>query len=1184
MKYFCGLLVAFFLSFSSYAISPITGSGSICTGSTDTLLDATPGGSWTSSSLLIATVGSSSGVVTGVYPGTAIITYTASGVRTTTTVTVNPVSPITGGTTICSGNSTVISDGIFGGTWSISNTTHGSIVPSVTYATFTGSLTGKDTAIYTLPTGCKVSAVININPLPAPITGPGVVCVGQVITLSDASGSGSWSSSLPAIANVGLLSGAVIGEAAGPVNISYTLPTGCFITTAVTVNPLPAAIAGVTHVYQGLSTTLSDPTPGGVWSSLYPSIATVGSVTGTVTGVSAEVDYINYTLTSTGCTINTQFLVNPFPDSAASFPVIGWYPFCGNLKDHSTSGHDLLPGTVPLASPTLTTDRFGNTNTAYFFNGTSSAARYSTVFPTNGDFTISCWVCYDTDAAHYQSAIILFDGLFTTNGVGFIISDGTPALGAGNQVGVYLGGLNLYLNENIQANPLYNSTATLDPTSPPLAPRYWYNLMLVRAGSLYSFYVNDIPAGVFTPLVSMSPPTGNFQLGVNFTGGTRKYMGYLDDVAFYSTSLTDEQRTELYMFNPDPKSFNLGPDKTICSDTVYLSPNVQNIGYTYQWSTGDSLDTAIIVTPPVLSGTLTSSYSLTISKPYGCSVSDTMLVHKNLLPIHLGVDTNICVGDTITLNATYHSGKYLWITGDTTAKIKVYNTGAYSVTVDSSLCVGRDTIFVTARTTPKVDLGPDIFSCTGSPSTIHNIYQLYDTGMTYLWSNGSNLDTLVTTTSGTYWVQVNNNGCMRADTINSLIIYDTFSFYSHDTAICRGQSVVGKASFNAIISYQWTPTTGVPLSTDPQPVITPDTTAWYYLTGRYPGCPDIVDSFHIDVQPNPIVFAGGNRKVCQYDTLHLSAQVSPNWYSKYIFKWGPGTYLDDPTKQNIIFTAGDTTNLYVTVTTTAGCTGSDSVIVVVYPGSYDSSFADILVCPGDSLNLRPNMYYQDSLAGVVATYQWHPGTYFTDSTATMPWLHAVTSMGFTAIGTSQYGCLDTFKFNVQVVPNAVIFLGDSVVLHPGQSYHIPTKTNCSYFSWFPSVGLNDTSYADPVASPPTSTNYIVHAATDEGCKVVDSISIRVDPSTILAVPNAFTPGAGINASLFIIKLGVATLDHFRIYNRWGNKVFETSNINEGWDGNFNGKAQPFDVYMYQIEATTSAGTKFNMQGNVTLIR
>jgi gliding motility-associated-like protein len=102
--------------------------------------------------------------------------------------------------------------------------------------------------------------------------------------------------------------------------------------------------------------------------------------------------------------------------------------------------------------------------------------------------------------------------------------------------------------------------------------------------------------------------------------------------------------------------------------------------------------------------------------------------------------------------------------------------------------------------------------------------------------------------------------------------------------------------------------------------------------------------------------------------------------------------------------------------------------------------------------------------------------------------------------------------------------------------------------------------------------------------VTDSITLIVDQSTLLAVPNAFTPGNGVNNEFKILKRGIATLNYFRIFNRWGELIFETNNIDQGWNGDYKGAPQPFGVYVWMVEAVASDGTIFTKQGNVTLLR
>jgi gliding motility-associated-like protein len=161
---------------------------------------------------------------------------------------------------------------------------------------------------------------------------------------------------------------------------------------------------------------------------------------------------------------------------------------------------------------------------------------------------------------------------------------------------------------------------------------------------------------------------------------------------------------------------------------------------------------------------------------------------------------------------------------------------------------------------------------------------------------------------------------------------------------------------------------------------------------------------------------------------------------------------------------------------------------------------------------------------------------------------------------------------------------DTVTIYPGESYQMDPGGNCLYYTWFPPLGLSNADVSNPRVTPAVNTRYIVQGRTEAGCSVTDSIDILVMNDSYLNLPNAFTPGNRTNGRLQIVRRGVAELKHFAVYNRWGTKVFETSDINEGWDGTFNGEMQPMGVYIYTIEAITPSGQTFTKQGNVTLIR
>jgi gliding motility-associated-like protein len=449
-------------------------------------------------------------------------------------------------------------------------------------------------------------------------------------------------------------------------------------------------------------------------------------------------------------------------------------------------------------------------------------------------------------------------------------------------------------------------------------------------------------------------------------------------------------------------------------------------------------------------------------------------------------------------------------------------------------------------------------------------------------------------------VEVNDKGCIRYDTTFVTIVYDTVTFYNFiDTAIClHAPPVTRSASLNPIVNYQWTPTTGIPISNSAVAAISPDTSAEYYLTVSYPGCPNIVDSFHIDVQPDPSIFMGGNRDVCYGDTIHIDAVVSPAWYTHYSYSWAPGTGLDNTNLSNVVFTStagpNDTATLkyIVTVTTpawrvglTQGCISQDSGFIFVHPVKYDTALLPVNLCPGDSIQLIPTLNtHGQNMAVVLSAFRWTPGLYLDDSISSMPWVHPITSQDYRLVTYSQFGCRDTLDVSITVHPAAVLDLGDSATIYPGDSYQINPQTNCIYFQWYPPLGLSNVNLSNPVANPDVNTTYYVQATTESGCKINDSFRVHVDPTSTVAIPNAFSPGASVNSRFYVIRQGIVSLNYFHIFDRWGNMVYDSKNIDDGWDGTYKGKPQPFGVYVYEFEAVNVNGAVFKRHGNVTLIR
>lgn len=295
------------------AVSGITGNLNVCVGSSTTLSDATPGGSWSSSAYpAVILIVPSTGVVTGVTAGLAPVTYGYPGNYAYAVVTVNPLpSPITGSNSVCLGSSTTLSSSTPGGTWTSNTPATLSIDPSTGVAT--GNIVGSATVTYTLPTGCIRTYTMTVKPLPSPIAGTTSLCVGVTTTLTDATSGGvSWTSSNSSVATIGSLSGVVTALFAGTTTISYNVTSGCSATTVVTVSSTLSGITGSLSVCAGFTTALGNATSGGTWSTTSSTIATIGSSTGIATGVTIGTTNVTYTIGS-GCRTVSVLTVSNTP-------------------------------------------------------------------------------------------------------------------------------------------------------------------------------------------------------------------------------------------------------------------------------------------------------------------------------------------------------------------------------------------------------------------------------------------------------------------------------------------------------------------------------------------------------------------------------------------------------------------------------------------------------------------------------------------------------------------------------------------------------------------------------------------------------------------------------------------------------------------------------------------------------
>lgn len=246
---------------------------------------------------------------------------------------------------------------------------------------------------------------------------------------------------------------------------------------------------------------------------------------------------------------------------------------------------------------------------------------------------------------------------------------------------------------------------------------------------------------------------------------------------------------------------------------------------------------------------------------------------------------------------------------------------------------------------------------------------------------------------------------------------------------------------------------------------------------------------------------------------------------------------------------------------------------------------DTTICQGDTIRIHVISNQADSIVWAAAS-NIDTTNLFTDSVRVYP--NFSTSYGVTLY--YPFGCIVDTTLRVNVInvtadagPDRYIMDGATTILGGPN-----TSTGNYIYTWTPFVYLSDSSVTNPAAYPPTNqTYYLTVTAFGEGyqCTAKDTVNVFVTCGDIV-LPNAFAPNSenSATATFGIINKEISQLNYFRIFDRWGVQVFQTTNALQGWDGTYNGVPAPVGVYVWEADAFCANGLEIKKSGNVMLLR
>lgn len=658
-----------------------------------------------------------------------------------------------------------------------------------------------------------------------------------------------------------------------------------------------------------------------------------------------------------------------------------------------------------------------------------------------------------------------------------------------------------------------------------------------------------------------------------------------------------------FLVDSTPEAPGVSNNGPICSDsTLKLFSDDNTGGVTFSW-TGPALFTSTDQNPVIYNTTTAMSGNYTVTATLGlCNNSSVTTVLIRQTPVNpiVGSNSPVCAGGLLNLSASFtpYTGVFHW-TGPNSFTSLLQNPAINNV---STLASGTYWVYEilngctsdTVSTEVVIERTPGVpLASSNAPICEGDTLLLFATDttadVTYSWT-GPNafastmqnpvIYSITPTGAGIYSVVATLGNCSSLGVTNVNITSTPTVTASSNSPVCSGDTL--KLFANAAVgnTFSWSgPYTFSSISPSPTrfPAIMEYAGVYRVTTTEAGGCVGFAYDTVV-IKQTPVAPWINWLTYCQYDyapPLHAVDATSVLWFTSSSGGTGTATAPTPPTDVPGVY-------FYYLNQTVNGCTSPiDSVQVLVNPKpSITVTPADTSICPRDSI------VYRTTVSDLLATVRWTPSTYLSDSVGRSVVAHPEGSIEYFAIATNLSGCSDSAEANVTVYPAALISIpvDDSVTLYPGESYHIQPITNCSYLAWFPPEGLSNPFISDPTAMPDGNTMYIATGVTENGCIARDSVYIHVNADNAYGIPNAFAPD-GRNNTFKIYVDGQARLNYFRVFNRWGQLLFETKDISEGWDGTYKGEPQPFAVYVYEIQTVSTISGKIKtLKGNITLIR
>lgn len=522
--------------------------------------------------------------------------------------------------------------------------------------------------------------------------------------------------------------------------------------------------------------------------------------------------------------------------------------------------------------------------------------------------------------------------------------------------------------------------------------------------------------------------------------------------------------------------------------------------------------------------------------------------------------------------------------------------GAFSTTNGSSNCnLGAVKIDFNMPVVVADFLMPNVI-CLPDTLFLENYSQLISDQTSFLWNFGdgttSNLwePYHIYTQTGYYEVTLvvqDLGSCNISDTLRKriLALASTTSILP-DVNICEGDFAELGLPPSIGVNYLWTPDSSLSNPAISNPIATPEQSTTYTLIASTAACVDTITQ-HVNVHTLDAL-TSGDTIICPNSEAILSVNV--NTSDPYHVDWSENADFQNIIAENTssIQLSPPASATYYARVSTDFCTKIYTFNITINgPTVYSSQ--DLLLCFEDYVELNA------TCMGGTPPYQYNwqlgDGTVYDGEHPQVSPQHSTT---YTVTVTDANGCTDIASGNITVREGTFPEpLQAWCSLYEIVAYHETTLMSTDYgesysYQWTPTKYMDSPNSPSTTVSPDTTTTYTVTVTDTFGCTRTDTVTIRVTPVVcglpFVFIPNSFTPnGDGTNDVLYV-RSDILDECYFVVYDRWGEKLFETHDQTIGWDGTFKQKPCPRATYDYYFKGKCKDGDELELKGNVTLIR